>query len=36
MDISDIDIEKVKLKLKELIEGKNYYEGIIKKGFIIS
>lgn len=37
MDIeSDIIIQKVKAKLKVRLKGTNYYEGIIKKGFIIS
>lgn len=37
MDIeSDIIIQKVRSKLKVMLKGTNYYEGIIKKGFTIS
>lgn len=37
MDIeSDIIIQKLRSKLKAMLKGTNYYEGIIKKRFIIS
>lgn len=37
MDIeSDIIIQKLRARLKATLKETDYYEGIIKKGFIIS